>query len=89
MSDEGKFTHGDIIAGLATVQESIRHVFRRLDQQDDALSALQLAQAEFKRTSDIQLGKNTVIKGILGTGLAGLGAGVVKLIDLFTSQPPP
>ena len=88
MSEE-KFIHNDIVAGLATVQESIRHVFMRLDKQDDALSALQSAQAELKRSGDIQIGKSTALKAIGGTALAGLGAAAVKVIEFFTAQPPP
>lgn len=94
MTDE--VTHADLVGikeDIAVLKEQVSEIKldaaeRRADFKED-MAFLKVAISNLQRSADIAVGKNLAVKTILGTGLAGLGAGAFKLIEMFTTTPNP
>ena len=97
---DGQVTHADLVGmreDIAVLKEQIREIKddaieRRRDFKEDMLSikddmvSIKASLTNLQRTADMQTGKSIAVKGIFGAGLAGLGAGAIKIIELFTTQ---
>jgi hypothetical protein len=89
-------SHADLVGikeDIAVLKEQVKELKvdaaeRKLDFKAD-MADVKLALANLQRSADIQSGKSIAVKTLLGTGLAGLGAGAVKIIEFFTTHPTP
>ena len=85
--------HATILAAVAEVRAEGRafkeEILRRLDAQDEARAEIKHDVEILKTAHNIAVGKGLAAKLGLTTVAGGLGAAIVKVVELLSNHNPP